>query len=231
MNPSDSMDLIIFDCDGVLVDSEVLCHQVLQKMIGEYGVTLTLEETFGHFMGSSTEGCVATLASVIGRPAPDDFLGRFTERAFSAFSDGLVAVPGVAELIAALPWPYCVASNGPHEKMKFTLGRTGLIQHFEGRMFSAQDVQRPKPAPDLFLHAAKACGAEPANCVVIEDSPTGVKAARAAGMTVLGYAAMGQAAKLMAAGAHEVFSAMDALPDLLQARSSAAAFEPLRAIG
>ena len=209
--------LLIFDCDGVLVDSERLSHTVLREMICEYGVDLTLEETLEHFMGTSTEKCLEVLASLIGRTAPGDFLAHFRDRTFLAFRQSLTAVVGVAELVAGLRVPFCVASNGPREKMRFTLGHTGLLPHFDGRLFSAQDVKQPKPAPDLFLHAAATLGAPANACLVVEDSPTGVTAARAAGMRVLGFAAMGQAEKLRRAGAHAVFSHMSELPALLAA--------------
>lgn len=212
-----SLPTVIFDCDGVLVDSERLCHTVLQEILAEYGKELSLQETLDHFMGTSKERCLSVLASIIGRPVPPDFLSVFQDRTFEAFSKDLVPVHGVPEVIAALQSPYCVASNGPHEKMRFTLGQTGLLRHFEGRLFSAEDVARPKPAPDLFLHAASSMNARPHSCVVVEDSPTGVTAAKAAGMRVLGYAAMGQEAKLLAAGVDHLLSAMAELPNVLQA--------------
>jgi HAD superfamily hydrolase (TIGR01509 family) len=207
--------LVIFDCDGVLVDSERLSHEVLRTMLAEMGLALTLQQAYEHFMGSSTERCLQTIGSLLGRAPAADFMDTFRDRSFEAFRAGLAAVPGVAGVLQALPMPYCVASNGPHEKMRFTLGLTGLLPRFAGRTFSAQDVARPKPAPDLFLHAAATLAAEPAACVVVEDSPTGVAAARAAGMTVFGYAAMTPATRLQAAGADRVFTRMDDLPALL----------------
>jgi HAD superfamily hydrolase (TIGR01509 family) len=208
-------DLVIFDCDGVLVDSERLSHTVLQQMLAEIGVELTLAQTFDHFMGASTARCRAVLDDLLGRAAPGDFMDRFGTRCFAAFAEGLGAVPGVPDLLAALSVPYCVASNGPHEKMRFTLGRTGLLPLFEGRRFSADDVAQAKPAPDLFLHAARTLSAPPHRCVVIEDSPTGIAAARAAGMTVFGYAASTPAARLRDAGADAVFERMHEVPALL----------------
>ncbi len=176
---------------------------------------MTLEKTLDRFMGTSTETCLEVLASIIGRPPPSDFLAHFRDRTFAAFENSLAPVAGVVELVANLRVKFCVASNGPHEKIQFTLGRTGLLPHFAGRVFSAQDVKQPKPAPDLFLHAAATLGAHARDCVVVEDSPTGVTAARAAGMRVLGFAAMGQTAKLRQAGADIVFSDMRELPSLL----------------
>jgi HAD superfamily hydrolase (TIGR01509 family) len=208
--------LLIFDCDGVLVDSERLAHEVLLQMLAEAGVSLTLQQAYDRFMGASTEKCLVLLQDLLGRAAPADFMARYGERSFAAFREGLAPVDGVAPLLDSLTLPYCVASNGPREKMRFTLGHTGLLPRFEGRLFSAQDVERPKPAPDLFLHAARTLDAAPAHCVVIEDSPTGVAAARAAGMTVYGYAAMTDPARLDAAGAHRTFGHMAELPALLQ---------------
>jgi len=208
--------LVIFDCDGVLVDSERLSHEVLQQMLGEHGVALSLQQTLDRFMGTSTETCLEVLAELIGRDAPADFMHRFQRRSFAAFQASLAPVPGVPELLRALAQPYCVASNGPREKMRFTLGHTQLLPLFEGRLFSAQDVARPKPAPDLFLHAANALGVAPQHCVVVEDSPTGVTAARQAGMAVYGFAAMGQAERLRAAGATATFGHMADLPRLMQ---------------
>jgi HAD superfamily hydrolase (TIGR01509 family) len=211
--------LVIFDCDGVLVDSERLSHEVLREMLAEHGAQLTLQETFDRFMGSSTQGCLDAVQALIGHATPVDFLARFRDRSFEAFGRALQPVPGISPALTdlrALQVPYCVASNGPHEKMRFTLGHTGLLPYFESCLFSAHDVQRPKPAPDLFLHAAQRMGVAPNHCTVVEDSATGVAAARAAGMQVLGYAAMGQSGKLRAAGASAVFESMDELLTQLQ---------------
>ena len=213
--------LVLFDCDGVLVDSERLSHSVLREMIAEYGVNLTLEQTLDHFMGTSTEKGLEILASLFGQPAPADFDDIFNARSFETFTRSLEPVPGVHQLLKNLQLPYCVASNGPLKKMRFTLGHTGLLPFFEGRLFSAQDVKSPKPAPDLFLHAAASLGISAAGCLVIEDSVSGVTAARSAGMRVFGFAAMGQGEKLSQAGAHLVFEEMATLPSILSAHSDA----------
>jgi len=206
---------IIFDCDGVLVDSEIISHTVLKQMLAEQGRDLSLQETFDHFMGTSTEKCQSIFSELTGRPPPPDFTMAFRDRTFDAFRTSLEPVPGITELLSSLKCPFCVASNGPRVKMRFTLGHTGLLRYFDGRLFSAEDVARPKPAPDLFLHAANEMNAEPRNCVVVEDSPTGVVAAKAAGMFVLGYAAMGQESKLRAAGADQLLWNMSALHQAL----------------
>ena len=213
--------LVLFDCDGVLVDSERLSHSVLREMIADYGVCLTLEQTLDYFMGTSTEKGLEMLASLIGRPAPADFDDKFNARSFEAFTRSLAPVPGVPQLLASLQLPYCVASNGSRKKMHFTLGLTGLLPFFKGRLFSAQDVKTAKPAPDLFLYAAASLCVSAADCLVVEDSVSGVMAARSAGMRVFGFAAMGQGEKLRQAGAHLVFGEMADLPSLLRAHSDA----------
>jgi HAD superfamily hydrolase (TIGR01509 family) len=206
--------LIIFDCDGVLVDSERISHIVLQEMLAERGVRISFEEAVAKFMGTSMQRCLELVEAMIKVP-PEEFLPHFRARTYAAFAAHLEPVAGVPSLLATLTTPFCVASNGPHEKMTLTLGCTGLIGHFADRMFSADDVTNPKPAPDLFLHAAAQMSVNPAACVVVEDSPTGVRAARAAGMLVLGYAGMTPAERLLDAGADGVFERMDALPSLL----------------
>ncbi len=208
--------LVIFDCDGVLVDSERISHEILQTMLHEQGVDLSLEETISQFIGASTQANLERIEMLVGRDAAADFLARFVELSHAAFASEMTAVPGVEEVLAWLPVPCCVASNGTHDKMDLTLGRSGLLARFAGRMFSADDVAHPKPAPDLFLHAASACGVHPSHCLVVEDTPTGIRAARAAGMTAFGYAAMTPADRLHQSGAHAVFSRMSELPALLR---------------
>ena len=206
--------LVIFDCDGVLVDSEPVSHAVLQSLLAERGVMLTLEETIERFMGHSMTRTLALVEKLTSVP-PTEFLPVFRAATYQAFALDLSTVAGVADLLARMRIPYCVASNGPREKMTLTLGKTGLLHCFAGKMFSADDVEKPKPAPDLFLHAARSMGASPATCVVVEDTPTGVRAARAAGMSALGFAAMTPAQRLLDAGAAGTFTSMSSLPDLL----------------
>ena len=209
------IELVIFDCDGVLVDSERLANAVLAGLLTEAGLPTTTEESIATYMGLSMPSCVALAEARLGRPLPDDILDRYHEQVFAAFDAELEAVPGVAEVVRTLRWPSCVASSGEHERMRRTLGRTGLHPDFEGRIYSASEVERGKPHPDLFLHAAERSGADPARCVVVEDSPFGVRGARAAGMVALGYAAMTPAAVLEAEGA-ETFTAMAELPARLE---------------
>jgi HAD superfamily hydrolase (TIGR01509 family) len=207
--------LVIFDCDGVLVDSEHLTHRVLHEMLLAQDVDITYDDTILLFMGSSSVAFLEKVSGLCGGQVPPDFLERFRTGMAVAFAESLTAVNGIEELLSVLPMDYCVASNGRHAKMRLTLGKTGLLPRFENRIFSAEDVAHPKPAPDLFLHAAKTLGVAPAHCLVIEDSPTGVRGARAAGMRVLGYVAMASADALLEAGAHEVFDDMADVPRLL----------------
>ncbi len=210
-------ELVIFDCDGVLVDSEPPANRVFAEMLAEHGLDLGFEETVRLLKGLSLTSCVALLTSRFDLDLPDDFTCRLQERTYAAFRDELTAVPGVRTAMAALGRPCCVASSGGIEKMRFTLGLAGLLDLFDGRLFSAEQVARGKPHPDLFLHAAAAMGHRPAACVVIEDSLPGVAAAQAAGMAVLGFAgtALADAAALRAAGAR-VFTDMADLPALIE---------------
>ncbi len=209
--------LIIFDCDGVLVDSERACNQVMADLLAEHGLRLTLEETIERFIGRSVAQCIAIITELLGKAPPGDFQSRLSQRTRAALEAELTAVPGVDEMLSTLAEPYCVASNGNRAKMTFTLGHTGLLERFAGRMFCADDVAAPKPAPDLFLHAARRFDADPSRCIVVEDTPTGVAAARAAGMTALGFAALTPVSRLRDAGAHATFSQMRELQGLLTA--------------
>lgn len=208
-------ELVIFDCDGVLVDSERVTNLVFAELLGELGLSYTLEQMFEHFVGSSMPQCLEKIEAQLGRPVPDDFVATYQARRNVALERDLKPVDGIHVALEQLTLPSCVASSGAHDKMRLTLGLTGLWPRFEGRIFSVTDVKNPKPAPDVFLHAAKTLGFEPAACVVIEDSPTGVKAAVAAGMTVFGYCKLMPEARLRAAGAHHCFDDMAALPQMI----------------
>jgi len=207
------VDLVIFDCDGVLVDSEPLANRVFAALLTEEGLSTTYEQSVERYMGLPMDAAVALVEADLGRPVRPDLLDVYHERIFAAFDDGLRAVPGIAAALDALTTASCVASSGEHRKIRRSLALTGLLDRFEGRIFSATDVPRGKPFPDLFLHAAATLGADPARCTVVEDSPAGVAAGRAAGMRVLGYAAMTPADRL--ADAHATFVDMAALPGLL----------------
>jgi HAD superfamily hydrolase (TIGR01509 family) len=185
--------LVIFDCDGVLVDSEPLATRVLTEVLAEAGWPLPEAEVIRRFRGGTLAAIVVALEEHLGRPVADGWIDDFTRRRDDAFRADLQPVPGAAEAVRGvreLGFDVCVASQGRLEKSRLTLGLTGLDALFAPeRVFSAYDVAHPKPAPDLFLRAAEACGHPPDGAVVVEDSPTGVAAAHAAGMRVLVYAA------------------------------------------
>ncbi len=207
-------DLVIFDNDGVLVDSEPHACRVLAGLLTRHGLPTTEEEAFADYTGMSLATTRARAESLLGRALPPDFEDAYHRRLFDAFRAALRPVPGVAEVLARIAMPTCVASSGAHARIRLALETTGLLVHFDGRIFSAQDVTRGKPAPDLFLHAARTLGANPARCAVIEDSPLGVEAANAAGMTAFGFARAMPAARL-AGATGGVFASMHELPRLL----------------
>ncbi|MBI1261147.1 MAG: HAD-IA family hydrolase [Rhizobiales bacterium] len=211
--------LVIFDCDGVLVDTEQLSNRLLARVLAEDGFDVGYEEVRRLFVGKTMEAVVTHVEAAIGRPLGDHWPVYIRAETLKAFAGGIDAVPGVREVLETLQArgvPYCVASSGKFEKMRFTLGSSQLLPLVEPVLFSAEQVAHGKPAPDLFLHAARAMGHPPAQCVVIEDSLPGVQAAVAAGMPVLGYAGdpHTDAEGLKKEGAH-VFDNMSALTGLL----------------
>jgi HAD superfamily hydrolase (TIGR01509 family) len=203
--------LVIFDCDGVLVDSEPISCRTFTEALREIGLEVTPEQMFDDFVGYSMKHCMEVVEKMLGRPAPENFVAELQARTFERFKAELKAMPGIEQALDDLDKigiPVCVASSGAHEKMRTTLGITGLLPRFEGKMFSATQVARGKPAPDLYLFAAEKMGVEPGTCVVVEDAPPGVQAGVAAGMRVLGFCAHTPHAKLQAAGAHVIFDDM-----------------------
>ena len=210
-------ELVIFDNDGVLVDSEPLSNRILAGYLTELGHPTTFEDSVRDFMGAAIHRVHDVVWERSGQALPAHFDATYHARVFAAFERELEPVHGVRvvlEKLAADGMPYCLASSGSHERIRVALKRTGLYAKFgEPRIFSSQDVGRGKPAPDLFLHAARTMGVPPERCAVVEDSPLGVEAARAAGMDVYGFTAMTPAAKLKDATA--LFASMSELPDLL----------------
>jgi HAD superfamily hydrolase (TIGR01509 family) len=204
--------LVILDCDGVLVDSEPISNRILAERLTAIGLPTSTEESIRDYMGRSWASCAALIEQRLGRPLPDGFADGYHAELFAELRRELRPVPGIEAALDAIAAPTCVASSGAHEKIRTSLATTGLLERFEGRIFSAVDVEHGKPAPDLFLHAAAAMGSAPEDCVVVEDAPAGVAAGRAAGMTVLGYAALTPAEALEGA---RVFTSMAELPALL----------------
>jgi HAD superfamily hydrolase (TIGR01509 family) len=217
------MDLVVFDCDGVLVDSEIVSFEAEAELFGEIGLTLTAADLLGRFLGMSSASMFAIIEREHGVKLPPDFAERAVRRTLEAFDQRLKAIPGIAELLTKLPDRKCVASSSEPERIRHSLTLAGILHHFEPNIFSATQVKRGKPAPDLFLFAAERMGAAPDRCLAIEDSVAGVTAARAAGMSVLGFTGGshcldGHAEKLRQAGAGEVFGSCPELASYLAAQ-------------
>ncbi|MFF6793297.1 HAD family hydrolase [Streptomyces filamentosus] len=210
-------DLVIFDNDGVLVDSEPLSNRLLAGYLTELGHPTTYEDSLRDYMGAAMHRVHDLVRERSGQRLPEDFDEVFHARVFAAFRAELEPVPGAADVLKALvaaEVPYCVASSGSHERIRVGHRKTGLDAWFPDELvFSAEDVGRGKPAPDLFLHAAERMGVDPGRCVVIEDSRLGVQAALAAGMDVYGFTAMTPEDRL--AGARGFFSRIEELPAIL----------------
>ncbi|MFD8542009.1 HAD family hydrolase [Streptomyces rubrogriseus] len=211
-------DLVIFDNDGVLVDSEPISNRLLAGYLTELGHPTSYEDSLRDYMGGAMHRVHDLVLERTGRRLPSDFDDVFHARVFAAFERELEPVPGavdVLEKLAADGVAYCVASSGSHQRIRTGHRKAGLDRWFDDeRIFSSQDVGRGKPAPDLFLHAAARMGVAPERCVVVEDSPLGVRAAVAAGMDVYGFTAMTPAEKL--GGATRLFADMGELADLLR---------------
>ncbi len=213
--------LVIFDCDGVLVDSEPLSNTVFARALNREGLNWSVEETMRRLVGRSMKSCVEIVEGLLARQLPEDFVHKMQAETLQAFRDApLQPVPGINEAIDAIEAQgiqTCIASSGGFDKMEVSLGVTGLWSRFEGRIFSASQVKRGKPFPDLFLHAAIAMNEQPFDCVVVEDSVPGVQAAKSAGMRVLGYVGAPHADRdaMGAAGAF-LFNDMKQLPELVR---------------
>lgn len=214
----DHIELVIFDCDGVLVDSERLAVRLESAALALLGWPLTETEVAERFLGRSDTYMTAQIEAQIGGPIPPDWQRDLDAAYATAFAEELTAVDGVTEALdalATLRLATCVASSGTHEKMRRTLGKTDLRRYFEGRIYSATEVAHGKPAPDLFLYAAAQMNVEPQRCVVVEDSQFGVQAARASGMRSLGFAGGVTPAEWLAGPDTTVFTDMRKLPALI----------------
>jgi HAD superfamily hydrolase (TIGR01509 family) len=211
------LSLLIFDCDGVLVDSEVIAFDVLAQMLADLGLAMTMAECRRRFMGRRTGEVLAAIEKDLGRPISPDIGARMKAALFARLRRKLKPVAGVAAAIARAPRPICVASSSAPDRIALSLQVAGLAALFGDHVFSAEQVAVGKPAPDLFLFAAKAMGVAPQDAIVIEDSPAGVTAARRAGMGIIGFAGASHAdaalvAALRAAGAADVLTEMADLP-------------------
>jgi HAD superfamily hydrolase (TIGR01509 family) len=212
MDPG-KLDLIIFDCDGVLVDSELLSCRCLSEVLAEFGFELSVEQALDLFLGRST-AAIGRYFRERGEVLPDLFLSRLKARVLETFAGALQPIPEMGSVLSALKTSHCVASSSDIDRVSLSLNVTGLSSYFDGRLYTAQMVKHGKPAPDLFLHAADEMRAAPARTLVIEDSISGVQAAKAAGMMVWGfvggshYRERDGRAILSAAGADRVFARM-----------------------
>ncbi|WP_187285655.1 HAD family hydrolase [Streptomyces sp. ME109] len=212
-----SIELVIFDCDGVLVDSEKICVKVDAMIMADLGCTFTEAEIIERFVGSSKEVFTAAVEERLGRRLETGWEQKYQHLYEAAFQAELTAVDGISEVLEGLTTGVCVASNSDHAGIRRSLEIAGLTHHFENRIFSAVDVRRGKPAPDLFQHAARSMGVHPERCAVIEDSAYGVQAARAAGMRAFGYCGGLTPASRLEGPGTVVFADMRTLPDLLVA--------------
>ncbi|MBC9934716.1 HAD family hydrolase [Chitinophaga qingshengii] len=213
MNPN-KVKCVIFDCDGVLVDSEIIGIRVLLELASAYGVVMEEQEAVRRLSGRNLTEAVATLQSLTNLPFAADFIEQYRTRSYALFEKEVKPVEGIREVLEQITVPFCVASSGPVKKIELNLRLTGLLPFFEGNIFSAYTINSWKPDPGIFLHAAATMGFNPADCVVVEDSLAGIQAAKAGGFRALGYASEHSAAYLAAAGA-EVFYQMKQLPALL----------------
>jgi HAD superfamily hydrolase (TIGR01509 family) len=215
-----NFDLIIFDCDGVLVDSEVIACRVDAETLTRHGYPITADQVLDRFLGRSMREVNLEIEAELGRGLPDDFSTQLLEELYRSFAAELEAVPHIHATLDTIAQPVCVASSGTHERMRISLGRAGLYDRFAPHIFSATQVRNGKPAPDLFLFAAEQMAMSAKQCLVIEDSAPGIAAARAAGMTVLGFhggshCRPGYADTLRAAGAAVTFDDMRQLAGLI----------------
>lgn len=210
---------VLFDCDGVLVDSELITNGVLRDMLAEQGWHMTLQECMAVFVGKAVMDERARIEAETGKPLTPEWMASFRARRNAALMEHAKPIPHAPEAIARIHAAYAgniaCASGADLPKVLMQMGKTGLLPYFEGRVFSGHDLPRSKPHPDVYLAAAAALGVDPTRCAVVEDTVTGVTAGVAAGAMVFGYAPQGEGQALLAAGAAAVFDSMQALPALL----------------
>jgi HAD superfamily hydrolase (TIGR01509 family) len=221
MRKSPDRPLLIFDCDGVLVDSELLANAALAKLMSELGHPMTTDEAVKVFGGLQLNDVLALAESLLSFPIPADVGAAAGQHLQEEFRRELRPVKGVREVLSSLPYPRCVASSSTRKRLQLSLEVTGLAELFGDRVFSAEQVEHGKPAPDLYLFAAGSVGARPADCIVIEDSAVGIRAAVAAGISAVGFVGASHATPELAhqleiAGARTVVTSMSALPNAIE---------------
>ena len=212
---SKNLPLIIFDCDGILVDSEPIANHVLTSLLNEIGLEIGYEQALELFLGKSWNTNLSTITKMLGTEPPKNFLQIYTSRMTKEFHRNLKPVEGIEKALTKINYNYCVASSGSHQKIETTLGITGLSKRFNNRIFSADDVSHGKPSPDLFLYACNFMNSTPEKCIVVEDALPGVMAAISAGMQVVGYTPTSDIWDLASHGAI-TFNDMRQLPNLLE---------------
>ena len=178
---------VIFDCDGVLVDSELIGNRILVELANAYGANITLEYALKHFKGNSMSVCYEKISQLATEELPDHFVDTYRQRSFEAFKSEIMPVKGVEDVLKKLDLPFCVASSGPENKIRLNLELTGLLPYFENKIFSCYSIQKWKPDPSIFLLAAKTMNVSPKECLVIEDSLLGIEAANRGGFDVFAY--------------------------------------------
>ena len=214
--------LLIFDCDGVLVDSELLANAAIAELLTQLGRPMTVQEALAAFVGKRLQEVLATAEALLGAPIPPAAAERAGRQLLERFRRDLKPIDGVGGAIEMLPYRRCVASSSSPKRIRISLEATGLASLFGDCVFSAEQVANSKPAPDLFLLAARSLGTMPADCIVIEDSPLGIAAARSAGMRAIGFAGGSQidaaaVTRIAAAGADRVIHRMADLPAAVEA--------------
>ena len=210
------LEMVVFDCDGVIVDSERLTCEVIRDDLARHGLDLTVDDVMDRFVGGTMKDVLAK-SRAAGAQLPDDWVEAIYLKMYARLAEAVELIPGIVEVLDALDAagvPYAVGSNGRIAKMEVTLGRTGLLDRFEGRLLSGQDFAAPKPAPDVYLGAMALVDADPSRCAVIEDSATGARAGRASGAKVFGFHAETPREKL-APHVDVLFDNMQDLPGLL----------------
>jgi HAD superfamily hydrolase (TIGR01509 family) len=213
-------DLVIFDCDGVLVDSEPISNKIFHDLLVQAGWSMSSQFTFATFTGRSLASSLELAENLLGQPLPKDLAKLYEATVLEHLKSELRPIEDIDQALININTPCCVASSSDHQRIRLSLLVTGLAEIFGENIYSADDVARGKPEPDLFLYAARQMGYQPSKAAVIEDSIPGVQAGIAAGMTVFAYTGSAEASSLRAAGAHHTFNNMRSLPDLLDQANS-----------
>lgn len=206
---------VIFDCDGVLVDSEPIGNQVMVDMANEFGANINLDYAYKNFKGNSIQNCVAQISNLVDADVSSNFIDEYRKRSYERFKNEIKPIKGVKNVIDNLDLPFCVASSGPETKIKLNLELTGLLPYFKSNIFSCYTIKKWKPDPAVFLWAAETMGFNPEECVVIEDSPIGVEAGINGGFDVFGFTAHDYKNELVKK-TNTVFNNMDCLLNLVQ---------------